>query len=367
MQLIVQSDFIDASVTVAPDLQGREHLVVVAKASWRIPQSGQRAKPIIPELLANADIYCGEPGLSALRYGNDLAPFKPRCDIIFDACAHATDGKEVKELIAGFRVGSLTKHLKVVGNRHWRKRVGFLTLSNAELFQSMPLHYDRAFGGSLAYEGKKGAPMADTYLLNPAGCGWAGKNTLATLINTPAPNLEAIEDPIKSANGSHAPIAFGPIPPHWQLRSLFQGTLDEEWQKKRFPFLPLDFDDRYYQMAPPDQQMEYPKGGEEVVLVNLLKGIPHLGFSLPMLHRMPIRILTKNRRTQLVMPVVDTLHFETELMRFSAIWRARIPLQRHVQEIDTVAVGNIDPNWWRNKAYGDSSCIGCNKTTEEAA
>lgn len=366
MQLIVQSDFVEASVTTAPDLQGRDHLVVVIKCTWRIPHAGQRPKPVIPEPLVNADIYCGEPGLSALRYGNDLTPFKPKCDIVFDSSAHAPDGKEVQELVAGFRVGSVTKHVKVIGNRYWRKRLGFLTLSNAESFQSMPLHYERAYGGSLAYEGKKGARMADTYLPNPVGCGWAGKNTLAQLINSAAPNLEAIEDPVKSANASHKPIAFGPIPPHWQLRSRFQGTLDEEWQKKRFPFLPEDFDERYYQVAPPDQQMEYPKGGEEVVLINLLKGTPHLAFSLPSLHKMPIRILMKNRRTQFVTPVVDTLYFETELMRFSAIWRARIPLQRHIQEIDTVAVGNIDPNWWREKTYGESSCVGC-KTTKAAA
>ena len=209
--------------------------------------------------------------------------------------------------------------------------------------------------------------MADTFLNNPAGCGWAGKNTAAQLTNAPAPNLEAIDDPINSSHENHKAIAFGPVPPHWRLRSQFQGTLDEEWQKNRFPFLPVDFDDRYYQMAPPDQQIDYPRGGEEIVFVNLLKETPHLGFLLPTLHRMPIRILTKNRRTQLITPVVDTLHFETELMRFSAIWRARIPLQRRIQEIDTVAVGSIDPNWWRNKAYGESSCIGCNTTKEEVA
>lgn len=190
MQLIAPSEHLDVSVSTAFDVQGREYAVIVAKASWSIPTSGQRPKPLVPFPLAKADDYAGEPGLSALRYGNDMALFKPRCDIIFDACAHAPQGKPTKELIAGFRVGAATKLVKVIGNRYWRKRLGFLTLSDAEPFQSIPLHYDRAYGGSLAFEGKKGAQMADTYLPNPAGCGWAGKHTAQQLDNTPAPNLE---------------------------------------------------------------------------------------------------------------------------------------------------------------------------------
>jgi hypothetical protein len=33
-----------------------------------------------------------------------------------------------------------------------------------------------------------------------------------------------------------------------------------------FPFLPKDFDERYYQAAPDDQQVALPKGPMEVVL-----------------------------------------------------------------------------------------------------
>ena len=50
--------------------------------------------------------------------------------------------------------------------------------------------------------------------------------------------------------------------------------------KNIFPFLPPDFDDRYFQMAPPDQQIDYPRGGEEVQLVNLTPE-GRLGFQLP--------------------------------------------------------------------------------------
>lgn len=365
MQLIAPSELLDVSVSTAFDVQGQEYAVIVAKASWRIPASGQRAKPIAPSPLAKTDHCSGEPGLSALVYGYDMALSKPRCDIVFDSCAHAPEGKPVKELIAGFRVGSITKHLKVIGNRRWRKRLGFLTLSNPEPFSSMPLHYDRAYGGSLAYEGKKGIAMADTYLPNPVGCGWAGKHTVQQLDDTPAPNLEMPDDPVTSAKGNHQPVALGAIPPHWQVRSCFAGTMDEHWQRERFPFLPLDFDDRYHQMAPPDQQIDYPTGGEEVALINLLEGQPQVRFYLPPLNKMPIRVLYKSRRTSVLHPVVDTLHFETEKRVFSAIWRTRIPLKRSLQEIDIIAVGQIDPNWWRTQTVGEGSCIGCKPTPKK--
>ena len=47
------------------------------------------------------------------------------------------------------------------------------------------------------------------------------------------------------------------------------GTYDQHWLDEVFPFLPADFDDRYYQAAPEDQWLDEPQGGEEVMLVNL--------------------------------------------------------------------------------------------------
>ena len=54
-----------------------------------------------------------------------------------------------------------------------------------------------------------------------------------------------------------------------QPRYPYAGTYDQHWIDEVFPFLPADFDDRYYQAAPEDQWIDEPQGGEEVVLVNL--------------------------------------------------------------------------------------------------
>ena len=82
MQLHIGSKHLAAGISVQLDVSGREHLVVVAKATWSLPAPGQRPRPLPPQPLAMADQYFGDPGESAMRYGADVLRFKPRCDVI---------------------------------------------------------------------------------------------------------------------------------------------------------------------------------------------------------------------------------------------------------------------------------------------
>ena len=61
-------------------------------------------------------------------------------------------------------------------------------------------------------------------------------------------------------------MALGPLSRGWPQRARFAGTYDDEWLADVFPFLPKDFDERYYQAAPEDQQVPVPEGPMEVVL-----------------------------------------------------------------------------------------------------
>ena len=54
-------------------------------------------------------------------------------------------------------------------------------------------------------------------------------------------------------------MSFGPMGRGWPGRIEYGGTYDQNWIDNIFPFLPPDFDDRYFQMAPPDQQIDLPK------------------------------------------------------------------------------------------------------------
>ncbi|MFC4161714.1 DUF2169 family type VI secretion system accessory protein [Chitinimonas lacunae] len=361
MQVVIGSRHLAVQTFPALDVSGREHLVVAAKATWQIPEPGQRPLPLPPQELLPVDRFVGEPGLSAPLYGCDLLRFKPRCDVLFDACAHAPGQQPVRELVVGFRLGSLKKLLNVHGPRVWRRRLGGYSLSRGEPFVSMPLHYGMAFGGTRAWQ-QGDTTLSEALLANPSGIGWAGPHTLEQLDGAPAPSLEAVHEPVERPDGRHAPIALSAIGRHWPPRLAYAGTYDEHWQREIFPFLPEDFDERFHQCAPEDQQIDYPRGGEEVVLLNLLKGRSEVRFRLPNLTAVPVRVLRTDYTTEKIFPPVDTLFFETEENRFSAVWRVSLPIQRRLQEIDTVAVGQIDPHWWNEKTVGSVGCATCGET-----
>ncbi|MGV8834857.1 DUF2169 family type VI secretion system accessory protein [Cellvibrio sp.] len=363
MELIVNNKWLKAAVSTAFDVTGQEHLVIVTKASWRIPAEGQRPKPIEATNFCYSDKYTGESGLSAMVYGNDFALHKPACDIIFDACAHSAT--PVKELMAGFQLGSIKKAIRIHGIRYWKPRLGMLFLSDAEPFTKMPLHYDNAFGGCLFHKPGDENSAVDTYLINPIGTGWATTRTRKQLTNQRAASLEYPEDVIKSALGNHRPAALGAIGSHWQQRAQFAGTMDEHWQKTIFPFLPEDFDSRFHQVAPEDQQMPYPTGGEQVVLINLMENRSRVEFQLPAIGVMPVRVLRKNYSSELLNATADTLFFETEKKQLSVVWRTRLPIQKNIREFSCVAVGKISPEWWRQRSLGTSDCVTCGKNKSQ--
>jgi len=96
MELVVSPKHHICNISTALDVTGCEHLVVIAKATWKIPAPNQRPKPIQPSPLCTSDEYYGAPGESAMRYGDDFARFKPRCDVIFDSVAYAPDNRPAR-------------------------------------------------------------------------------------------------------------------------------------------------------------------------------------------------------------------------------------------------------------------------------
>ena len=347
-------------MTTALDVKGRDHLVIVIKASWQIPLAGQRPRPIAPGPLLPADDFYGEPGMSAMRYGSDFARFKPRCDILLDASAHAPEGEAVRELLVGFKFGKLQKGLKVLGPRTWRKRLGMLGLSDPEPFTRMPLHFGMAFGGTREYKKSNDKVLSEAHLENPSGIGWFGPKTRSEASEMPAPSLEAVGEAITSPTGKYKPTAFSAIGRHWQPRPQFAGTYDAKWLQEVCPFLPEDFDEQYHQCAPLDQQIAYPTGGEEVVLANMMLGRSSVHFKMPKLN-MQVRILRKDYTVDTPTAVVDTLYFEPDKKRFSAVWRVSVPIKRRIHEFSTVAIGPVDVDWWHNKIMGldGEGCARC--------
>jgi len=145
-------------------------------------------------------------------------------------------------------------------------------------------------------------------------------------------------------------MAFGPIGRAWTPRVQLAGTYDQNWIDNIFPFLPPDFDERYYQAAPDDQQMDYPRGGEEVVLKNLTPE-GYASFHLPEVD-MPVVFYPKHGENIETQAVVDTIVIEPDLQRFTMTWRSHIPLRKNMFEIEQILVGTMPMGWYRARELG---------------
>lgn len=366
MEFINGARHVVADLFVANDKHAREHLVVLAKTTYRIPDNDRLPRAITPEPLATEDLWTGEPGLSAALYETDYVRHKPQCDVIFNASAHSPKGQAVTELDVAFAVGERAKTLHVVGERHWLPALVGLNVSRPQSFVNMPLHYGMAFGGTRCFV-SKGEEQFDSHALNPIGKGYSRKTPPEGL---ELPNLIATGQDVQSANSHKHPRAFSVRPRNHPERLSLAGTYDEAWRRDVFPLYPQDFDERFFQCAPEDQQVPYPQGGEQVQLRHMMKGRPLVSFKLPRLNTLPLKILKQDYSVHTPAMVVDTLYFEPDpgRERFSVVWRASLPLRKGLQEVQTIALGAVCKNWWEAKVGGRPSCGACQqaRSTDKA-
>jgi hypothetical protein len=343
-----------AGYTLGLRPDGRELLVIVVKGTFKIPPANKPAELAEQQAeLVMADEFTGEPGFSAPKYESDFAPFKPRCDVLLNGSAYAPRGRPATRVNVSMRVGTCTKSFKVVGNRSWIK-MWFMTIPSApEPFTVMPISYDNAFGGAdLTHSNPK---KQKTFLRNHVGKGFHCNLKKGAIDGKPLPNTEEFRRSVANPKSNYQPMAFGSVGRAWQPRRKFAGTYDQEWLDKVFPFLPSDFDDRYYQSAPGDQQINYICGGEQVVLENLtLQG--RTTFEIPTV-AVPVVFYLKSGEQQERMAVNDTIIIEPDLRRFILIWRAGLLLRKNIFEVMQVVVGEMSRGWHRarllrNNWYG---------------
>ena len=338
-----------AGYTMGMKPDGRELLVVVVKGTFKIPKPGQEVE-LSPQQadLVMADEFTGEPGLSAPKYESDFAPAKPRCDVLFNGSAYAPGGEPVKRIKVGLRVGSMEKTFTVVGDRKWRKWLTFIWATKPEPFVKMPISYDNAFGGSDLSDPNPKKQIF--YKLNPAGRGFYPTLKKQIINRKPLPNTERIGTKVRWPRSKHPPMAFGPIGRGWQPRPKYAGTYDKNWLDNIFPFLPPDFDERYYQSAPLDQQIDHLRGGEEISLLNIVRE-GRTAFKLPTVE-VPITFYPRHGDATKLRPLCDTLIIEPDLDRFLMLWRAALPLKKNMFEMGPVIVGTMPRAFYRARESG---------------
>lgn len=343
---LINATRMTAGCTMGLEPSGRELLVVVMKGTFVLPGPGESVRLAENQLpLVMADTFTGEPGLSAPVQEVDFAPRKPACDILLVGSARAPAGKQVTGMSVRLRVGSLEKRAEVFGDRVWQRSGSGYVASAPRPFTQLPISYDRAFGGC---DRRSADPTRhDAYLANPVGRGWfsaSQKDDAGRIEGTPLPNLEQPGQPVRDPHGSYAPVSFGPLGRGWPLRARFGGTYDDRWLKNDFPFLPADFDERYHQAAPEDQQIPHPKAALDVVLEGFTPdGVRR--FTLPHFEA-PVHVFPKRGTREDHVATLDTIVFEPDAERFTMTWRVTRPLKRSMHEVAQVLVGKKEREWW---------------------
>ncbi|TCM86472.1 DUF2169 family type VI secretion system accessory protein [Rhodovulum steppense] len=349
MEILNQTRFVPA-FTQGMDKAGREHLVLVVKGTFDFPDTGE-VPPIAEDQrpLVMADEYTGAPGFSAPLWETDFAFRKARCDVIVNGSAHAPGGRPVQGVRVGIRVGDWSKTLDVIGAREWRVVGPVVTATEPHPFTKMRFSYDTAFGGPDRSDPDDPAPAV--YRPNPVGLGWGQVRNQSRLSGQPLSNTQEPGVAVTSPYGSYRPMALGPVGRGWPERLKYAGTYDQRWQDEVFPFLPADFDERYFQCAPEDQQIDPPGPGVPVILGHLTpRG--REAFRLPPETALPVTVFRGQAAVLERRLLPDTLLFDCEARVLMLVWRVSVPIRRIITEFSGAWIGPPTEAMARARAEG---------------
>ncbi len=314
-----------AATHVQLDADGQEILLLMLSASFEQSGSGltiaQDQMPVFFE-----DVPNGDPALSSNRSEADIVPKKPGVDVLLIGHAHAPGGVPAERVQVGLSAGPLRKTLEVTGDR--LNYAG--GVSRPAAFTTMPLVWERAFGGT-TQDGQVDPR-------NPVGIGWKNARSADPRATSDVPNIRYPGDDLSEPE----PAGFGVVGRGWKPRLALAGTYDDAWLADQWPLAPLDFDSRYNLCAPPDQQLKALPDHSEITLINLTPE-GRWSFRLPGL-RTPIRLIYSNR-VETVIPVPDTVILEPDLKRVTLKARHPLCLVRNAPRLIGIALGHVSPVW----------------------
>jgi hypothetical protein len=354
------------------DASDEEKHVVVMKVGYQLQPTGRggyqlrvRDDDAVP--LCLEDEFSEKVNASSVLQESDLAPFKPFCDVIINATAWSAQRHPCTEIPVSIVIKNaegaslLSRKLMVTGERYFEQHV--LTrkwsLSQPERFVSYPLRWEGTFGGEnrLEKDEKITGEIAGSALLtaeqqaqhpqapntplaheacarNPLGRGfiapWYARAKQPKCY--PAPRIFDPQHPLMAEDfaaqiaGSSDfnapcfhPIGLGTFGRAWQPRLALAGTYDEEWLAARQPYLPADFDFRYWNCAPSEQQIPYPTLPLSVNLEGVSPDGP-LQFLIPE-HVAFVLLRMKNGVWLPQRMQIDTLHIDSDRLEVTVCWR----------------------------------------------
>ncbi len=335
MELVNESKAV-AEWTMGFQKDGREFLCLVAKMTFDLPPDQEEASLANEQLpVTQADEFTGEPGLSAVARESDFAHQKPQCDVLLNGSAYAPRGVPRERVCVGLHVGPINKRLEVTGDRFWDRRALGLSPTPPRPFTQKGISYDAAYGGTSQSESKPEKILA--YSEDPVGQGFYPLEETSELIGKPLANTQVLGEPATNRKGRYRPMAYGPLGRNFKERAAYAGTYDQSWLEKRAPFLPDDFDYRYFQAAPLDQQMPYPQEPLDVTLQNLTPdGVRR--FRVPVA-QIPALVFPQDGDPKQYDFNLDTILIEPDFNRLALAWRLSIPLRKSIFDLSELVIG----------------------------
>jgi len=277
-------------------------LTVVAKATSVLAPA---VMPLAPEQLPihRADVHYDDDPQQSVYAAGDLAPFKPRVDVLLVGHAHARGGMPTTSMVARLRLGSIDKALRIQGARV-RDESG--DVGPAAELRKLPLRYERSLGGPGS--------------LNPVGVPAVGEPD-ADGANS-LPNIEPTGDEMRAV-----PVGFGPIAATWPSRRDRLGRHADGWSHDRWYERALpEIDLSYFNAAPDDQQLEMLTSDVLLELVNVHPDHPRLRTHLPRLWPQAY-IERSSAPPELLTLRCDTVWIDTDAGICTMTWRGQLRLE----------------------------------------
>ncbi len=295
-----------ASLTWMPR-DGAHAFTVVVKATFELT-AGKATLAEVQDFPNHDDNHWDDDARCSVYSPSDLAPFKPRADVLLVGDAYAPGATPARTFVARLMVGNIEKAIEIHGDRFFD---GNDELVEGEPFVRMPLRYERASGGR--------------HTTNPVGIDpEAERDRYGRLA---VPNLVRPGTVIERSGGID-PIGFGPIAAKWSTRRVLLGRHAHDWSDSRWfqQPMPTDIDGAFFQAAPLDQRLDELRETERITLENLHPDEPRLVCHLPGLR--PVAFVDSGSTVRELALRADTLWIDTSRHVFTVTWRGRVDLSR---------------------------------------
>jgi len=322
------------------DVSDQVFHVVVCRQTFNLRQVDNDGCVVLADEqtpLVASDKFYRQINLSSIIQESDYAPYKPKCDVLFTYCyAHAPQEQPSRRWPVAVSIGEWQKRFQVTGPRLiTRSNASDWQLTEPEPVLKVPICYEKAYGGSFQWPTDSQEPeFIHREECNPIGSGYLDEQWLekSQANELSAPQIEALDQAFSVQAKDYPVIGLGAIGRWWLPRRTQAGTYDQEWKRQRWPRLPMDFEFDYWNCAPKDQQIDYPKGGETVILTHLHQS-PEVRFRLP---KFPVKLLL---HLDVGVPLfkampADTLIFDMKNLQLIVVQRAQIAAQAGVDKIE---------------------------------